>query len=169
MRLGQKRLIKALMAIVGLVSLLQAPAESAASCPGGSDPLIVVERLQGGVAGQTGERTSIGEDGCFTVDQLLDGKVISRLRSGRLGPDRLLSARAAIEAAGIASLPDRAGNPPMVNPAFVSVTYGGVTKVAVAPAGASLEDVGALGRGSAEDPAARLARLAARLLELTGS
>jgi len=146
----------------------QAPAASVASCSGGSNLLISVELLQEGFAGRTGDRTSIAENGCFTVDHLLNGKVISRPRVGRLGPDQILSARAAIDAASIASLRERTGSPPPVNPAFVSITYGGVTKVIVAPAGTSLKDVEALGKGPSDDPSARLARLAVRLLELTG-
>lgn len=166
---GHVSLIDALVAIVGLVSLLQAAPASAASCSEEGNFLIRVERLQEGFAGRTGERTSIAEDGCFTVDRLLNGNVITRLRLGRLGPDQILSARAAIDATGVASLPDRTGNPPAINLAVVSITYRGVTKELVMPAGADPKDVAALGDGRADDPSVRLARLAVHLLELTGS
>lgn len=160
----QIRLTKILVTMAGLALLIalepQTPSRSQESCPVGN-MLIIVERLQGGFAGQTGERTSIGEDGCFTVDRVLNGKTVSRLRSGRLDPDRISSVRAAIDAARIASLPDRTGAPPPVNPATLSIIHRGVTKTVVAPSGTSIEGMVALGNG--------LARLAARLLELTGS
>jgi hypothetical protein len=150
--------------VVSALLLVLAPPTSAQphdSCPTGNI-LITVERLQSGVAGQTGVRTTIGEDGCFTVDRVVNDKTVSRLRSGQLGPDRIASARAAIEAAHITSLPNRSGTPPPVNPATLSITYQGVTKTVVASAGTSIEGMAALGGGS-------LARLAARLLELTDS
>jgi hypothetical protein len=131
--------------------------------------MVVIERLQSGFAGQSGERTSIGEDGCFTVDQVLNADALSRLKSGRLGPDQIQSARAAIDNANIASLPNRAGESSVVNPATVSVSYRGVTKTLVMPSGTSLHDIVALAKGPMEDPTARLAHLVARLLELTRS
>lgn len=161
-------LITTLVAILGPASFPQAHAGTA-SCSGEGALLIRVELLQEGFAGQTGERTTVTEDGCFTVDRLLNGEVISHLRSGRLGPDRMLSARAAIESANIAALPDRIGSPPPVNPAFVAVTYKGATKTLVAPAGTSLKGLEGLGKEPSEEPLARLARLALRVLELTGS
>jgi hypothetical protein len=168
---GRIHFIRLFVAMAGLVLVVgrQMPALSADSCPVENTTMIVVERLQSGFAGQTGERTSIGEDGCFIVDRVLNGKALSRLRSGRLGPDRIMSARAAIDIANIASLANRAGESPVVNPTIVSVTYRGVTKAVVMAAGSSLDDIAALGKGPPEDPSARLARLAARLLELTGS
>lgn len=118
MRLGLQSKIWTCLAIVGL-ALSQGvagrtAAASVATCAGGQPSMIVVERLQGGVAGQTGERTLIGEDGCFAVDRTLNGKVIVQLRSGRLGPNEMGSVRAAIDAAGFASLPEQIGDPPMV-------------------------------------------------------
>jgi hypothetical protein len=70
-------------------------------------------------------------------------------------------ARAAIEAAHITSLPDRSGTLP-VNPTTLSISYRGTTKTVVAPSGTSIEGMAVLEGGS-------LARLAARLIELTGS
>lgn len=163
---GQTRLSKlfAMMAALVLLPVLApaTPVRPQDSCTITGNVLITIEHLQGGFAGQTGDRTSIGEDGCFTVDRVVNGKAVSRRRSGRLGPDRIASARAAIETARIASLPDRSGTPPPVNPATLSVSYRGVTKTVVAPSGTSIEGMAALGNDS-------LARLAARLLELTGS
>jgi hypothetical protein len=168
---GQVHLIRLFAAMVGLALLVgrQMPAWSVDACPGEREvTMIVVELLQSGFAGQSGERTSIGEDGCFTVDRVLNDKV-SRLRSGRLALDQILSVRAAIDIANIASLPNRAGESPVVNPTIVLVTYRGATKSLVMASGANLDDIAALGRGSREDPSARLARLAARLLQLTSS
>jgi len=130
-------------------------------CPMGN-VLITVERLQGGVSGETGERTSIGEGGCFTVDRVMNGQTVSRLRSGQLSPDQVASARTAIEAADITSLPDRSGTPSPVNPVTLSISYRGATKTVVAPTGTSIDSMASRESGS-------LARLAARLLELTGS
>src|SRR5262245_58542360 len=104
---GQVHLIRLFAAMVGLALLVgrQMPAWSVDACPGEREvTMIVVELLQSGFAGQSGERTSIGEDGCFTVDRVLNDKV-SRLRSGRLALDQILSVRAAIDIANIASLP----------------------------------------------------------------
>jgi hypothetical protein len=126
-----------------------------------SDVLIAVEYLQSGFSGSTGDRTSIGEDGCFTVDRVVDGKAVERLRSGQLNPDRIASMRAAIETANIGSLPERSGAVPPVNPATLSISYQGVTKTVVAPPGTSIAGMTALGDGF-------LARLASVLLELTG-
>jgi hypothetical protein len=163
---GQTRLskLRATMAVLALLPVLApaTPARLQDSCTITGNVLITIEHLQGGFAGQTGDRTSVAEDGCFTVDRVVNGKAVSRLRSGRLGPDRIASARAAIEAADITSLPDRSGTPPPVNPVTLSISYRGVTKTVVAPPGTNIEGMAALGSGS-------LVRLAARLLELTGS
>jgi hypothetical protein len=161
---GQTRLSKlfAMMAVMALLPVFApaTPARLQESCTIAGNVLITIENLQGGVVGQTGVRTTIGEDGCFTVDRVVNDKTVSRLRSGQLSPDRVARTRAAIEAAHITSLPDRSGTPPPVNPATLSITYQGVTKTVVAPSGTSIEGMTALGGGS-------LARLAARLLELT--
>jgi hypothetical protein len=144
-----------------LVLAPPSPAQPRDPCPIGN-VLVTVERLQGGFSGQTGDRISIGEDGCFTVDRVINDKMVSRLRSGKLSSDRIASARAAIEAAHITSLPDRSGTLPPVNPTTLSISYRGTTKTVVAPSGTSIEGMAVLEGGS-------LARLAARLIELTGS
>jgi hypothetical protein len=141
---------------------------STGACPEISEPMVVVERLQGGIAGASGERTTIGVDGCFTVESVLEGQVLARLRAGRIGPERLDRAREALDEAGFDSLPERTGAPSPVNPATFSVTRAGMTKTLLAPAGAGLEDLRALGQRPAPDPTARLARLVTRLLDLTG-
>ena len=79
--------------------------------------------------------------------------------------DQLLEVRAAIDAAGFATLPERAGDPPPVNPSILTVTLQGTTKLLGAPAGATAAEIQARAQG----PASRLATLAAKLLELTGS
>jgi len=166
---AQKASARILAAIFGLLTLLQPPLQVEASCSAANSVLIRVELLQEGIAGRTGERTTIGDDGCFSADRLLNGKVISHLRSGQLGVDRMRSVRAAIEEAGLASLPDRMGIPPTVNPAFVIVSYRGAVKTIAAPPGAGPKEIEALAKGQSGEPSARLARLVARLLELTGS
>jgi hypothetical protein len=146
-----------------------ASAASSMPCNNAQPAFIIVERIQGGFAGQTAERTSIGEDGCFTVDRLLNGKVIARLHSGRIDRDGIWSMRSAFDSADFASLPAQGGAPAVVNPAFLSVTYRGVTKTAALTSGADIEGIRALSRGSQNDPVTRLAVLALRLLELTDS
>jgi len=143
-----------------LVSASPPPARPQSLCHV-SNVLIAVELVQSGFAGWTGERTSIGEDGCFIVDQIVSGETVAHVRSGELGPDRIASMHAAIEAAQFMSLPERSGTPPPINPAKLSISYGGVTKTVVAPPGTNIEGMTALGDGS-------LARLAALLLKLTG-
>lgn len=166
---GQRNFLAGVFAagIVSAVCFSQAEAASSASCSIGSDILIKIELLQGGIAGQSGERTIIAADGCFTVDRVLNDQVTEHLRSGRLGPDQILGARAAIEGAGIASLPARTGSARPVNSALVSITYEGATKAIAVPAASSLEDVEALGAGPPEAPIAKAARLVVRLLRLT--
>jgi hypothetical protein len=151
-----------MMVVAALLPALgsAASAQPDGGCPAG-DALIALEYLQSGFSGSTGERTSIGDDGCFTVDRVVNGKAVERLRSGLLNPDRVATLRAAIEAANIMSLPDRSGAAPPVNPATLSISYQGVTKTVVAPPGTGIEGMKALGDGA-------LARLAAVLVELTG-
>jgi hypothetical protein len=155
------------MAIVGAVCLLHATATPAASCGVEGNPLIKIELLQGGFAGQSGERTLIGADGCFTVDRVLNGRVTERVRSGSLGPEQMSSVRTAIEDADIAALPDTAGTPRPVNPALVTIAYGSIVRTVAAPAASGIEDVEALAKGPPETPVARAARLVASLLRLT--
>lgn len=148
------------MAVSALLLALAAPASAQPESPcAGANVLIAVEYLQSGVVGRTGERTSIGEDGCFIVEFVLNGEAAGRVRSGQLGPGLTASMRAAIEAADIMSWPDRSGAPAPINPAILSISYKGITKSVVAPAGTGIDGMAAIGDGSP-------ARLAARLLEL---
>lgn len=140
------------------VAALPVPARSQSPCPGAA-PLIVVEQVQNGFAGRTGERTSLGEDGCYSVEAVFDGSA-GHLRSGLLGADRVAAVRAAVAAADLASLPDKAGAAHVVNPMTVSVTCAGVTRTVTAPGGTAIADMTAIGNGA-------LARLAAVVLALT--
>ncbi len=154
------RLFATIAALSALLLALAAPASAQPEslCPG-VHVLIAVEYLQSGFAGRTGERTTIGEDGCYVVEFVLNGEAAGRVRSGQLGPRLTASMRAAIEAADIMSWPDRSGAPGSINPALLSISYKGVTKTVVAPAGTGIDGMTAIGDGAP-------ARLAARLLEL---
>ena len=92
------RTLTSILATIALVLILAPPTSAQAQDPCLGNILITVEHLQSGVAGQTGVRTTISEDGCFTVDHVVNDKTVSRLRSGQLSPDRIASTRAAIEA-----------------------------------------------------------------------
>ena len=156
---------RGLASLISVLLLAAGAAAEEAGCAATGDPLVSVERLQEGFAGRSGERTVIGADGCFTVDRVVGDVARSRLRTGRLDRDQLLEVRAAIDAAGFATLPERAGDPPPVNPSILTVTLQGTTKLLGAPAGATAAEIQARAQG----PASRLATLAAKLLELTGS
>ncbi len=138
-------------------------------CEPGQRALIVMERVQGGFAGETSERTRIGEDGCFSIERVLNGKVIAHVRSGQLGPEQIRNGRSAISAADFKSIPHTTGTPAVVNPAFLSITYQGVTKTAALMSGTEIDGIRALAGGSPQDPATRLADLFIRLTNLTGS
>jgi hypothetical protein len=150
---------------LGVLLLAGGAAAKGTGCAAMGDPLVVVERLQQGFAGLSGERTAIDADGCYTVHRVAGDVALSQLRAGRLDHDQLLEARAAIDAAGFATLPEAAGDPPPVNPSILTVTLHGTTKMVGAPAGATLADI----QSRAHGPAAQLTTLAAKLLELTGS
>jgi len=107
----------------------------------------MVEHVQSGFAGRTGERTSLGEGGCYSVDWLFNDKA-EHLRSGQLGPDTMAALRGALAASDLPSLPEKAGVPPAINPATLSVTGRGVTRTVVAPAGTAIKDMTADGNGA---------------------
>lgn len=155
-----RRCLAAAVAAVMASPALAAPVspDPESPCPAAA-PLIVVEHLQSGFAGRTGERTSLGEGGCYSVDALFNDET-GHLRSGQLGPEPMAAVRAALAAADLPSLPEAAGVPPRINPATLSVTCGGVTRTVVAPAGTAIRDMTANGDGA-------LARLGGLVVEFT--
>ena len=147
MRPARRCLATVFAVVVALPALASpAPARPESPCPAGA-LLIVVEHVESGFAGRTGERTSLGEDGCYSVDALFNDKA-GHLRSGHLGPEPMAALRAALAAADLPSLPETAGAAPKINPATLSVTCRGVTRTVVAPAGTAIKDMTADGNGA---------------------
>jgi hypothetical protein len=128
--------------------------------------MMSFEVLQGGFAGDTGERTTIYSDGCFSVEQILPGRV-QNIRSGRLDPDQVQRARAAIKDADFGSLPDTNRDPGRANPVTVSITYEGATKAVTLPPGTGMERIEALANGDPNTAAGRIARLLTQMNRLT--
>lgn len=149
-----------LSAVAVAAVMSAAAAQPETPCRAGA-PLIVVEAVQSGFAGRTGERTSLGEDGCYSVERVFNGTA-EHLRSGQLGADPMAAVRAALAASDLPSLPGKVGVAGAVNPATLSVTCGGVTRTVIAPAGTAITAMTAIGNGA-------LARLAAVVVELTAA
>lgn len=127
----------------------------------------MVELLQAGFAGGSGERATIAADGAYAVERVLNGQVRARLREGRLAPETMATLRAAIKAARLGDMPARLGAPPAVNAATLTVRAGAVVRTVSAPGGTGADGFVAMARDAPGTPEARLAELSAQILTLT--